>query len=74
MKQENEPTAIRELHRIREAMLAEEKRVGSDHYWTEANRQAKEIAHRHGLQYVETKPTVETVREKPAKRYKTRRA
>jgi hypothetical protein len=72
MKQEEEPVAIGELHRIRQEMLAEEKRVGSVKYWAEANRQAREFARRHGLKYVEAKPGVETVREKPSKRYKAR--
>jgi hypothetical protein len=71
MKQEREPAAVRELHRIREEMLVEEKRAGNGEYWTEANRQAKEFAQRHGLKYVEAKPVVETVREKRSKRYKT---
>lgn len=72
MKREREPAAIRELHRIREEMLAEEKRAGSSKYWAEANRQAKEFARRHGLKYVATKSGVESVREKPSKRYKAR--
>jgi hypothetical protein len=61
MKQEEEPVAIGELQRIRQEILAEE-----------ANRQAREFARRHGLKYVEAKPGVETVREKPSKRYKAR--
>jgi hypothetical protein len=54
MKQEKEPAAIRELHRIRQKMLAEEKRVGSDKYWAEANRQGKEFARRHRVLYAES--------------------
>jgi urease beta subunit len=70
MKREKEPAAIRELHRIREEMLAEEKRVGSDKFWAEANRQGKEFARRHGLKYVES-PAATAVRERPGK-YKTK--
>ena len=68
MRQQNEPAAIRELHRIRQAMLAEEKRAGSGTYWAEANRQARDFARRHGLKYLTAKPAVETVREKPGKK------
>ena len=71
MKQSKEPEAIRELHRIREEMLAEEKRVGSAKYWAEANEEGKAFARRHGLKYVETPPTAASVREKRAK-YKAR--
>ena len=70
MKREKEPAAIRELHRIREEMLAEEKRVGSDKFWAEANRQGKEFARRYGLKYVES-PAATVVRERPGK-YKTK--
>ncbi len=72
MKQGREPAAVRELHRIREEMLAEEKRAGSGKYWAEANRQAMEFARRHGLKYVEAKPGIATAREKQSKRYKVR--
>jgi len=72
MKRQKEPAAVRELHRIREQMLAEEKRVGSDKYWADANREARVFARRHGLKYVAAKPGVAAVREKPLKRYKTR--
>jgi len=72
MKRKKEPAAIHELHRIREEMLAEEKRVGSDKFWTEVNWQGKEFARRHRLKYVEATLSVGTVREKPAKRYKAR--
>jgi hypothetical protein len=71
MKRNKEPEAIRELRRIRDEMLAEEKRVGSDKFWAEVNRQGKEFARRHGLKYVETPPTAASVREKRAK-YKAR--
>ena len=71
MKREKEPAAIRELHRIREEMLAEEKRVGSDKFWAEVNRQGKEFARRHGLKYVESPAVVTAVRERPYK-YRTK--
>ena len=70
MKREKEPAAIRELHRIREELLAAEKRMGSDKFWAEANRQGKEFARRHGLKYVEI-PAATAVRERPA-RYKSK--
>jgi hypothetical protein len=52
--------------------FADEKRTGSSKYCVEANRQAREFARRHGLKYVSSKASVETVREKPLKRYKPR--
>ncbi|MEI8079080.1 MAG: hypothetical protein WCH61_05560 [bacterium] len=71
MKRHQEPAAVRELHQIREQMLAEEKRIGSDKFWTEANRKAEEFAHRHGLKYVAAPTLVPVVRERSAK-YKPR--
>ncbi|MGA2173381.1 MAG: hypothetical protein ABSH38_00215 [Verrucomicrobiota bacterium] len=62
-----EPGAIQEIRRIREEMLAEEKRVGSDKYWAEANRQGKEFARRHGLKYVESPSSADVLHDKPAK-------
>jgi threonyl-tRNA synthetase len=67
MKQEREPAAIRELHRIRQEMIAEEKRVGSDKYWAEANRQGREFARRHGLKYVESPSSAYVLHDKPTK-------
>ena len=67
MKQEKEPAAIRELRRIRQEMLADEKRVGSDKYWAEANRQGKEFARRHGLKYVESPSSAYVLHDKPVK-------
>ncbi|HUJ09244.1 MAG TPA: hypothetical protein VL171_04395 [Verrucomicrobiae bacterium] len=67
----NEPCAIRELHRIRQAMHADGKRVGNEKSWAEANRQGKEFACRHGLKYVETPPRVAVARERRGK-YKSR--
>jgi len=67
MKQEKEPAAIRELRRIRQAMLAEEKRVGSNKFWTEVNRQGKEFAHRYGLNYVDSLSMMVALRNKPAR-------
>ena len=71
MKRNQEPAAVRELHQIREQMLAEEKRIGSDKYWTEANRKGEEFARRHGLKYVAAPATAAVVRERPTK-YKPR--
>ena len=71
MKHHQEPAAVRELHQIREQMLAEEKRVGSEKFWTEANRKGEAFAHRHGLKYVGTHTRAPVVRERPAK-YKSR--
>ena len=70
MKQEKEPAAVRELHRIRQALRAEEKRVGSDKYWAEANRQGREFARRHGLKYVESPSIAYVLHDKPAGKQK----
>ncbi len=68
---EKEPAAVRELHRIRQTMLAEEKRVGSEKFWAEVNRQGKEFARRHGLKYLETPSRLTVAREDRGK-YKSR--
>lgn len=70
MKQEKEPAAVRELHRIRQALRAEEKRVGGDKYWEEANRQGREFARRHGLKYVESPSSAYVLHDKPAGKQK----
>ena len=67
MKRDKEPAAIRELHRIREEMLAEEKRAGSEEFWAEANRQGREFARRHGLKYRAPGASTLMIREKRAK-------
>ena len=67
MKKEKESKVFKELRRIRDEMLAEEKRVGSDKYWAEANREAREFARQHGLKYVDTLPHTAGVREGRAK-------
>jgi hypothetical protein len=67
VKKENEPTAVRELHRIRQEMHAEEKRLGSEKFWAEANRQGKEFARRHGLKYVATPSRATVARERHSK-------
>jgi hypothetical protein len=72
MKQEKEPAAIRELHRIRQEIRAEERRVGSDKYWAEANRKGKEFARRHGLKYVESTSSAYVLHDKPAQKDKVR--
>jgi hypothetical protein len=65
-----EPRAIQEIHRIREKIHAKEKRVGSDKYWAEANRQGKEFGRRHGLRYVESPSSAYVLHDKPVKKYK----
>jgi hypothetical protein len=70
MKQEKEPAAIRELHRIRQEIRAEEKRVGSDQYWAEANRQGRDFARRHRLKYVESQSSAYLLHDQPAKKHK----
>jgi len=61
-----EPRAIQEIHRLREEMLAEEKRVGSDKFWAQANRQGKEFARRHGLKYVESPSSDYVLHDRPS--------
>ena len=64
-----EPKAIQEVHRIRQEIRAEEKRVGSDQYWAEVNRRGKEFARRHGLKYVESPSSASVLHDKPAKKH-----
>jgi len=66
MRPEKEPLAIRELRRIRQEMVAEEKLVGSDKYWTEANHQGREFARKHGLKYVESPSSAYMLHDQPA--------
>jgi hypothetical protein len=63
-----EPKAIQEVRRIRNEMLAEEKRVGSDPYWAGVNQRGKEFARRHGLKYVESPPAAIALHDQPAKK------
>jgi hypothetical protein len=72
MKQENESKVFTELRRIRSAMLAEEKRVGSDKFWADVNRQGKEVARRHGLKFVESRLHVGFRQAKTSKKQKVR--
>jgi hypothetical protein len=70
MKHEKESKVFTELRRIRSELLAEEKRVGSDKFWADVNRQGREFARRHGLKYVES-PSSDYVRhDKPAGKQK----
>ena len=64
-----EPVAIQEIRRIREEMLAEEKRVGSDQFWAEVNRKGKEFARRNRLKYVESVPKADVLHDKPARKH-----
>jgi hypothetical protein len=68
MKPEKEPAAIRELRRIRQEMLAEEKRAGSEKYWSQANQQGREFARQHGFKYVESSSSAYVLHDKPAKK------
>ena len=54
MKPEKESKVFTELRRIRDEMIAEEKRVGSDKFWADVNRRGREHARKHGLNYVES--------------------
>ena len=49
MKHQKEPEDIRELHRIRKAMLEQEKRVGSESFRAVLNRLGEEFARKHRL-------------------------
>jgi hypothetical protein len=72
MKQEKEPAAIRELHRIRQEMRAEEKRVGSDKFWAGVNQRGREFARRHGLKYVESPSSAYVLHDEPAKKHESK--
>ena len=71
MKRGKEPAALRELHRIREQLLVEEKRVGSEKYWADTHREALEFMRRKGCKLRPLKHEAAIVRERPAK-YKGR--
>jgi hypothetical protein len=68
MKQEKESKVFTDLRRIRDEMLAEEKRVGSDQFWAEVNRKGEEFARRHGLKYVDSAPRADVLHDKPARK------
>lgn len=68
MKTEKEPAAVRELRRIRQEMLAEELRVGSEKYWANANARGREFARGNGLKYVTSPSSAEALHDKPAKK------
>ncbi len=63
-----EPRAIREIRRIRDEMLAEEKRVGSDQFWAEVNRKGEEFARQHKLKYEESAPKADVLHDKLARK------
>jgi hypothetical protein len=63
-----EPRAIQEIHRIREKMQAERKRLGDDKWRETVNQHGKEFARRHGLKYVESSPSADVLHDKPAKK------
>ena len=68
MKQEKESKVFTELRRIRDEMMAEEKRVGSDKFWADVNRRGREHARQHGLKYVESPSSANVLHDKPAKK------
>ncbi len=68
MKQEKESKVFTELRRIRDEMLAEEKRVGSEKFWRDVSRRGREYARKHGLKYVETPVGPPVLHDKPAKK------
>jgi hypothetical protein len=56
MKHQKEPEAIRELHRIREAMLDEEEGTGSETFLADLNRLGEEFARKHRLRRAKAAP------------------
>jgi hypothetical protein len=67
-----EPRAIQEIHRIREQMHADEKRVGSDKFFAEANRRGREFARQHGLKYVESPSSAYVLHDEPTKKHESK--
>ena len=61
-----EPKAIQEVHRIRQELQAEEKRVGSEKFRAEVNRHGREFARRHRLKYVEPPSSDYVLHDQPA--------
>jgi hypothetical protein len=61
-----EPSAIQEVRRIRDEMLTQEKRFGSDKGQAEVSRQGKEFARRHGHKYEESPSCADVLHDKPA--------
>ena len=68
MKQEKESKVFMELRRIRDEMLTEEKRVGSDTFWADVNQRGREHACKHGPKYVESSSSAYVLHDVPAKR------
>lgn len=64
-----ESSAIQDLRRIREEMLAEEERVGGDKYRAEVTRQGKGSARRHWLKYAASPSSADVLHDKPAKKH-----
>lgn len=65
MKPEKESKVFTELRRIRDEMLAEKKRVGSDKFWADVHRRGREHARKLGLKYVESPSNASVLRDKP---------
>ena len=68
MKQAKESNVFTELRRIRDEMLAEEKRVGSEKFWGDVSRRGREYARKHGLKYVESPASPPALHGKPGKK------
>jgi hypothetical protein len=65
-----ESSAIREVRGIRQELIADKDRAGTDQYWSEVNRHGKELARRHGLKYAASPPGDYILHDKPAKKVK----
>jgi hypothetical protein len=63
-----EPSAIREVRRIRQEMLADEKRGGGEKRQEEANRQGKDFGRRRGLRYAVSPSSLDVLHDKPVKK------
>jgi hypothetical protein len=66
MKHSTEPTALKELHKIRAQMFKEAEKVGVDAYYLQLNESSEWL---HGKP---RKRQVSGVREKPSRRYGSR--
>ena len=71
MKPEKESKVFTELRRIRDEMIAEEKRVGSDKFWADVNRRGREHARKYGLKYVESPSSAYVLYDEPTKKRKS---
>ncbi|GEM_PF-2574184 len=67
MKRQADSKVFKELRQIRDELLAEEKRVGSDTFWAEVSRQGEKFARKHGLKRAKSPAKVSAVAEARAK-------